>query len=97
MLLSMKNGSTQMNLDLGHEHLGREIWGNTVVHGENHVEERNPHAERSIDRRNSGIPAARESSERSLMRRRRGFGERGSGVEEDAKRYLHPGPSLYID
>jgi hypothetical protein len=92
MLLSMKNGSTQTNLELGHEHLGREIWGNTVVHGENRVEERNPHAERSMDWRNPGIPAARESPERSLVRRRRRFGERGSGVEEDAKRYLHPGP-----
>jgi hypothetical protein len=95
MLLSMKNGSTQTNLDLGHEHLGREIWGNTVVHGENHAEERNPHAERSVDRQNPGIPAARESPEKSLMRRPRQFGERGSGVEEDAKRYLHPGPPLY--
>jgi hypothetical protein len=44
-----EKGSTQMNLDLGHEHLGREIWGNTVVHGENHVEERNPHTERSVN------------------------------------------------
>jgi hypothetical protein len=50
MLLSMKNGSTQTNLDLGHEHLGREIWGNTIVHGKNRMEERNPHAERSVDR-----------------------------------------------
>jgi hypothetical protein len=91
MLLSMKNGSTQMNLDLGHEHLGREIWGNTIVHGENRMEERNPHTGRSMDWRNPGISAARESPERSLVRRRQ-FGERGSGVEEDAKRYLHLGP-----
>jgi hypothetical protein len=54
-----------------------------------------PHTERSEDRRNSGIPAARESLEMSLVRRR--FGERGSGVERDAKRYLHPGPPFYID
>jgi hypothetical protein len=47
MLLLMENRSAQMNLDLGHEHLGREIWGNTIVHGENHVEERNPHAKKS--------------------------------------------------
>jgi hypothetical protein len=97
MLLSMKNGSTQTNLELGHKHLGREIWGNTVIHGENHVEKRNPHAERSVDQRNPGIPVARGSPERALVRRRRRFGERGSGVERDAKRYLHPGPSFYID
>jgi hypothetical protein len=60
------------------------------------VEERNPHAERSMDRRDPGIPVARESPKKSLKRWRRQFGERGSGVEEDAKRYLHPGPLLYI-
>jgi hypothetical protein len=49
----------------------RENWGNTAVHGENHVEEENPHAERSKDRRNPGNPAARESPERALLRRRR--------------------------
>jgi hypothetical protein len=68
----------------------------TVIHGKNRVEEKNPHAERSVDRRDPGIPAARESLEKSLKRRRRRCGERGSGVEEDAKRYLHPGPLLYI-
>jgi hypothetical protein len=88
----MKIGSTQTNLELGHKHLGREIWGNTAVHGENCVEGRNPHAERSEDRRKSGDPAARESPEVSLVRRRRRFGEGGSGVERDTKRYLHPGP-----
>jgi hypothetical protein len=92
MLLSMENRSTQTNLDLGHEHLGREIWGNTVVHGENRVEERNPHAKRSEDRQNPGIPAARESPEKSTKRQHRRFGERRLGVEEDAKRYLHPSP-----
>jgi hypothetical protein len=96
MLLSMENRLAQTNLDLGHEHLGREIWGNTIVHGENRMEERNPHAERSVDWRNLGISAARESAEKFLKRRRRWFGERRSGVEEDAKRYLHPGPLLYI-
>jgi hypothetical protein len=96
MLLSMENRSAQTNLDLGHKHLGREIWGNTVVHGKNRVEERNPHAERSVDRRNSGNPAARELPEKFLKRRRRRFGERRSGVGEDAKRYLHPSPLLYI-
>jgi hypothetical protein len=93
----MKNGLTQTNLELGHKHLGREIWGNTAVHSENRVEERNPHAERSEDRRNPGNPAARESPEMFLVRRRRRFGEGGSGVGRDAKRYLHPGPPLYID
>jgi hypothetical protein len=40
-----------MNLELGLEHLGREIWDNTVIHGENHVEERTPHTEESTGRR----------------------------------------------
>jgi hypothetical protein len=97
MLLSMENGSAQTNLDLEHEHLGIEIWGNTVIHGKNRVEERNPHAERSEERRDPEIPVDRESPERSLKRQRRRFGERRSGVEEDAKRHLHPGPLLYID
>jgi hypothetical protein len=56
-----------------------------------------PHAERSEDRRNPGNPAARESPETFLARRRRRFGGGGSGVERDAKRYLHPGPPFYID
>jgi hypothetical protein len=30
-----------------------------------------------------------------LIRGRRRFGERGSGVEEDAIGYLHPDPSFY--
>jgi hypothetical protein len=89
----MENRSAQTNLDLGHEHLGREIWGNTIVHGENRVEERNPHAERSEDRRYPEIPVARESPERSLKKQQRRFGERRSGVEENAKRHLHPAPS----
>jgi hypothetical protein len=91
-----KNRSAQTNLELGQEHLGREIWDNTVIHGENYVEERNPHVEKSTGRRDPGIPAARESPERSLKRRRQRFGERRPGVEEDAKRYLHPSPLLYI-
>jgi hypothetical protein len=94
MLLSMENRSAQTNLDLGHEHLGREIWGNTFVHGENRVEERNPHAEKSTGQRDPRIPVARESPEWCLKRRWQRFGERRSGVEEDAKRYLHPGPLL---
>jgi hypothetical protein len=61
------------------------------------VEERNPHAERSEDQRNPGNPAARESPETFLVRRRWRFGEGGWGVERDAKRYLHPAPPLYID
>jgi hypothetical protein len=93
VLLSIENRSAQTNLELGHEHLGRDICGNTVVHGENRVEERNPHAKKSTDRRDPEIPAARESPEWSLRRRRR-FGERRSGRKEDAKRYLHPGPLL---
>jgi hypothetical protein len=56
------------------------------------MEERNPHAEESTGQRDPGIPAARELPEWCLKRRR--FGERRSGVEEDAKRYLHPGPLL---
>jgi hypothetical protein len=51
-----------------------------------------PHVEESAGRRDPKIPAARESPERSLMRRWRRFGERGSGVKEDAKGYLHPDP-----
>jgi hypothetical protein len=49
MLLSIESRLAQTNLDLGHEHLGREIWGNTVVHGKNRMEEKNPHTERSED------------------------------------------------
>jgi hypothetical protein len=58
------------------------------------VEERNPHANESIGRRDPGISAARESPEKSLKRGRRRFRERGSGVEEETKRYLHPAPLL---
>jgi hypothetical protein len=97
MLLSMKNRSTQTNLELGQKHLGREIWGNTAVHGENHMEEKNPHAERSEDRRNPGNPTAREPPEMSSVRRRRGFGVGGSGVERGTEGYLHPGSPFYID
>jgi hypothetical protein len=97
MLLSMKNGSTQTNLELGQKHLGREIWGNTAVHGENRVEERNPHAERSEDWRNPGNLTAREPPKMSSVRRRRRFGVGGSGVERGTKGYLHPGPPFYID
>jgi hypothetical protein len=60
------------------------------------MEERNLHAERSEDRQNPGNPAARESPEMSLVRRRQQFGEGGSGVERDAKRYLHPAPLPFI-
>jgi hypothetical protein len=94
MLLSIENRSAQMNLDLGHEHLGREIWGNTVVHGENRVEEKNPHAERSEDRRDPGIPTTRESPEKSLKRRRRRFGERGSGGNKMPRGIFTPAPSF---
>jgi hypothetical protein len=48
-----------------------------------------------MGRRDPEILAARESSERDLMRWRRWFGERGSGVEEETKGYLHPDPSFY--
>jgi hypothetical protein len=58
------------------------------------MEERNPHTEESKGQRDPGIPAARDSPERSLKRRQRRVGERRSRVEEDAKRYLHPGPLL---
>jgi hypothetical protein len=66
----------------------------TVTHGENDAEEVTPHVEESAGRRDPEILAARESPERSLMRGRRRFGERGSGVEEDVKGYLHPDPLL---
>jgi hypothetical protein len=94
MLLSIENRLTQTNLDQGHEHLGREIWGNTIVHGENRVEEKNPHAERSEDRRDPGIPAARESPEKSLKRQRRWFGERGSGRNKMPRGIFPPAPSF---
>jgi hypothetical protein len=58
------------------------------------VEERNPYAKESTGQQDPRIPAARESPERCLKRRRRRFGEMRSGVEEDAKRYLHPDPLL---
>jgi hypothetical protein len=58
------------------------------------VEERNPHTEKSTDRRDPENPAARESSEWSLRRRWWRFGERRSGEKEDAKRYLLPHPLL---
>jgi hypothetical protein len=89
-----KNRSAQMNLELGQEHLGREIWDNTVIHGENNTEEVTPHVEESTGQRDPEIPAARESPERGLRRWRWRFGERMSGVEEDAKGYLHPDPLL---
>jgi hypothetical protein len=41
------NISAQTNLELGQEHLGREIWDNTVIHGENDAEEVTPHVEES--------------------------------------------------
>jgi hypothetical protein len=53
-----------------------------------------PHIEESTGRQDPEIPAARESPERSLMRGQWRFAERGSGVEEDAKGYLHPDPVL---
>jgi hypothetical protein len=49
-----------------------------------------PHVEESAGRRDPEIPVARESPERGLRRWQRQFGERRSGVEEDAKGYLHP-------
>jgi hypothetical protein len=72
------------------KHLGREIWGNTAVHGENHVEESDPHVERSKDRRNPGNPAARESPERTLKRRWRRLKKEEVGGNRDTKSYLHP-------
>jgi hypothetical protein len=84
-----------MNQELGQEHLGWEIWDNTVIHNENNTEERIPHIEESMGQWNPGIPVARESPKRGLRRRRWRFGERKSGVEEDTKRYLHPDPSFY--
>jgi hypothetical protein len=58
------------------------------------MEEKNPHAEKSTDRRDPEIPAARESPERLLRRQRRGFRERRSGEKKKDKRHLHPGPLL---
>jgi hypothetical protein len=89
-----KNRSAQTNLELGQEHLGREIWDNTVIHGENDTKEVTPHVEESMGRRDPEIPAARKSPERGLRRWRRQFGERRLGVEENAKGYLHPDPLL---
>jgi hypothetical protein len=94
MLLSMENRSAQTNLELGQEHLGREIWDNTVIHGEIHVEERNPHAEESMGQRDPRILAARELLEKSLKRGRWRFWRERVGVEEETKRYLHLGPLL---
>jgi hypothetical protein len=42
------NRSAQTNLELGQEHLGREIWDNTVIHGESDAEEVTPHVEESM-------------------------------------------------
>jgi hypothetical protein len=53
-----------------------------------------PHVEESAGQRDPEILAARETSERGLRRWRRRFGERRSGVEEEAKGYLHPDPML---
>jgi hypothetical protein len=58
------------------------------------VEEETPHVEESTGRLDPEISVARESPERGLRRWRRRFGERRSGVEEDAKGYLHPDPLL---
>jgi hypothetical protein len=58
------------------------------------MEEKNPHAKKSTDRRDPEIPVARESPERLLRMRRWWFGERRSGGKEGAKRHLHPGPLL---
>jgi hypothetical protein len=70
-------------------------WDNTIIHGKNDVEEVTPHIEESTVRRDPEISVARESPKRSLMRGRWQFGERGSGVEEDAKGYLCPDPVLF--
>jgi hypothetical protein len=91
-----KNRSAQTNLELGQEHLGREIWDNIVIHGENHVEERNPHAEESTSRRDPEILAARESSESPLKRwRRRFWRERVRGGRRNQE-VSSPRPSPYI-
>jgi hypothetical protein len=89
-----KNRSAQTNLELGQEHLGREIWDNTVIHGENHVEERNPHVKESTGRQDLGILAARESPKRSMKRRRWRFGEKRSGWKKMPRGIFTPAPSF---
>jgi hypothetical protein len=91
-----KNRSAQTNLELGQEHLGREIWDNTVIHGENHVEERNPHAEESTGRRDPGIPAARESPEKCLMRGWRRFWRERVGGGKRNQEVSSPQPPAFI-
>jgi hypothetical protein len=59
------------------------------------MEERTPHIKESTGWRNLAILATRESPKRSLRRWQRRFGERGSGVEEETKRYLHPNSFFY--
>jgi hypothetical protein len=58
------------------------------------VKERNPHIEESMGRRDPGIPAARESPERSLKRRRRRFGERRSGWKKMPRGIFTLAPSF---
>jgi hypothetical protein len=96
MLHSMKNRSAQMNLELGQEHLGREIWDNTIIHGEIHVEERNPHVEESTGRRDPGIPAAGESPERSLKSWQRRFWRERVGGGRRNQEVSSPWPPAYI-
>jgi hypothetical protein len=75
------------------KHLGREIWGNTAVHGKNHVEENDPHVERSKDRRDPENPAARESPERSLRRRRRRLRREEVGGKKTPRGIFSPSSS----
>jgi hypothetical protein len=85
-----------MNLELGQEHLGREIWDNTVIHGENHVEERNPHAEESTSQRDTGISVAGKSPERSLKRWLRRFWRERVGGGKINQEVSSPQPPTYI-
>jgi hypothetical protein len=60
------------------------------------MEERNPQAEKSTDRRDPKIPAARESPEKFLRRRRWQFGERRSGGERRCQEVSAPRTPPYI-
>jgi hypothetical protein len=91
-----KNRLAQTNLELGQEHLGREIWDNTVIHGENNMEERNPHAEESTGRRDLEIPTARESPEIPLKRWQRRFWRERVGGGRRNQEVSSPRPPPYI-
>jgi hypothetical protein len=91
-----KNRSAQTNLKLGQDHLGREIWDNTVIHGEIHVEERNPNAEESTGWRDPGIPAARKSPEKSLKRGQQRFWRERVGGGRRNQEVSSPWPPAFI-